>query len=424
MTPVSALVILLILSVLLALPSFAADKPAGVAGDGKTDDTAALQAALDALAATGGTLELPPGQYLIAGNLNIPTGVCLQGAWEMPHHAAVDKGSALLLTGGRGDENGTPAIRLNQSSAIKGFTLVWPEQKWDDIVPYPWAIHGEGMHNTVENVTFVNAYQGISFGAPGWSELHVVRNVYGCVLRKGIRVDGCSDIGRIENVHFNPHYWQRSGHPSIPQDDGKDHTFDTARYMMDNLEAFIFGRTDWQYCTNTFVFAAKIGYHFIATQAGACNGQFLGIGADDCRTCVQVDGMQPIGLQITNGEFTAFAGEPNTAIIVAPEAKGTMALVNCNFWGIAGRVAHLQGDAAVTFGDCHFVDFKAEDGAIVAERGRLTVRSCFFRKPGLAVAIRPGVEFAIVTANMQPGGLKTTNEIGDKAWIAMNELGE
>ncbi len=79
MTPIPALVILLILSVLLALPSFAADRPAGVAGDGKTDDTAALQAALDAVGVAGGTLELPPGHYLIAGSLSIPTGVCLQG---------------------------------------------------------------------------------------------------------------------------------------------------------------------------------------------------------------------------------------------------------------------------------------------------------------------------------------------------------
>lgn len=405
---------------LLWTAASASAMPEGVVGDGETDDTEAIQRALDAAGERGGEVYLPAGQYLVGGNLRVPTGVCLRGSWHMPHHGAWDRGSTLLITGGRGEQDAPPTIHLEQSSALKGFTLLWPEQQWDDIVPYPWAIHGQGMHNTVEDVTFVNAYQGISMGAPGWGELHLIRNVFGCVLRRGIQVDGCSDIGRIENVHFNPHYWQRSGHPSIPQD-GRDRTMDTARYMMDNLEAFIFGRTDWQYVTNTFVFGARIGYRFISTQAGAANGQFLGVGADACRTCVQVDGIQPIGLQFTNGEFVAFAGDPNTAIVTSPGAVGAAQFVNCNFWGIAGRLAHLQGDMAVTFANCHFVDVPGEGGAILAERGRLNVQGCFFRKPGTAIGLLPGLAAAIITGNMQPGGLNVRNEIGDRAQIALNE---
>ncbi|MEI6501567.1 MAG: glycosyl hydrolase family 28-related protein [Armatimonadota bacterium] len=413
----------LLLLAVVATAAGAVDRPAGVLGDGRTDDTAALQKALDAAGTAGGEVFLPPGQYLLAGTLNVPTGVCLQGSWDMPHHGAYGKGSTLLLTAGRGDETAPPAIRLNESSALRGFTLLWPEQKWDAIVPYPWAIHGEGMHNTVENVTFVNAYQGISLGAPGWSELHLIRNVFGCVLRRGVQVDGCSDIGRIENVHFNPHYWQRSGHPSIPQD-GQDHTMATAAYMWDHLEAFIFGRTDWQYCTNTFVFAAKVGYHFIATKSGACNGQFLGIGADAARTCVLVEGMQPIGLQITNGEFTSFAGEPNTGVLLGPEVQGSVALTNCNFWANKGHVAWLQGPASLTLSDCHFVDKPGPAGAILAEAGKLIVRSCTFDKAGRAIVVGPRVQAAIITGNLQPGGLQVQNGIGTKAQIALNEAGE
>jgi hypothetical protein len=40
--------------------------------------------------------------------------------------------------------------------------------------------------------------------------------------------------------------------------------------MINNLEAFIFGRTDREYVTNSFVFPVKIGYHFIGTNPGAC----------------------------------------------------------------------------------------------------------------------------------------------------------
>ena len=43
-------------------------------------------------------------------------------------------------------------------------------------------------------------------------------------------------------------------------------------YLWQNLEAFVFGRTDWEYVTNTFVYPVKIGYRFIKTAAGMCNG--------------------------------------------------------------------------------------------------------------------------------------------------------
>lgn len=405
------------------LPTQAQNKPdtvpPGVRGDGIADDTVAIQAALNTAAVKGGEVYLPSGQYLIKSSLTIPTGVVLRGSWEEPHHGAYKNGSTLLITGGRNREDGPAAIELQQSSALKGFTMLWPEQRWDAIVPYPWAIHGVNMHNTVENVTFVNAYQGIKIGQP-FSELHLIRNVFGCVLRRGIFIDTTSDIGRIENVHFNPHYWQRSGHPSIAEGSNGDRTGATARYMEQNLEAFIFGRTDWEYVTNTFVYAAKIGYRFIGTPAGACNGQLLGIGADDCQTCVQLDTIQDIGLQITNGEFTSFAGDPNTAIRTSPGAAGAAQFVNCNFWMNRGHVAWLQGNTAVTLSDCHIVNVPPS-GAILAERGKLIVRGCNFSEAGPAILLRPAVTAAIIVGNLQAHGLRVANEIGERAQIGLNE---
>ena len=120
-------------------------------------------------------------------------------------------------------------------------------------------------------------------------------------LRRGIFIDACTDIGRIDNVQFHGHWWWAAsvgGNSEVVN-----------KYMIDHLEAFIFGRTDWEYVNNTFVFPVKIGYHFIATKEGACNGQFSGIGADYSQSCVVVDAIQPMGLLITNGQFVAFAGD-------------------------------------------------------------------------------------------------------------------
>ena len=410
------LLLIFLLLLAFALPAVAADRPPGVVGDGVADDTAAIQAALDAQGKTGGEVFLPPGQYRIAGSLRVPTGVTLRGSWNAPHHGAWDKGTTLAITGGRGREDGPAAVELAESSSIQGVTMVWPEQKWDTITAYPWAIHGQGMHNDVEDVTFINAYQGIEIGIP-WSELHLIRNVFGCVLRRGIFVDTTSDIGRIENVHFNEHYWARSHYPGITT--GSDAP--VTAYTEANLEAFIFGRTDWEYVLNTFVFGARVGYRFIHTPAGECNGQFLGIGADGCHVGVLVDAIQPIGIQVTNGEFTTFTGEPNAGVVTAPGAGGAAQFVNCNFWSNPGGVALLNGETAVTFSDCHFSD-TAAGGAIVAAKGRLIVRGCQFAASGPAVILGPNVRAAVVAENTQPGGVEVRNGIGSRAQIGLNEL--
>ncbi len=404
----------------LAAPAQAAAMPPNVRGDGTTDDTAAIQAALNQAGKLGGEVVLPSGKYLLRGTLNIPTGVVLSGSWQEPHHGAWQNGSTLLVTGGRGDENAIPTITLQQSSALRGFTMLWPEQKWPNIVAYPWAIHGVGMHNTVENVTFCNAYQGIKIGGTASSELHLIRNVFGCVLRRGVFIDTTSDIGRLENVHFNPHYWPRSGHPS--SNGAKD--MDVAGYMAQNLEAFIFGRSDWQYVTDCFVFAAKVGYHFIETPAGACNAQLLNIGGDYCQTGLLIDKIQPIGIQVTNGAFTSFGGGPNVGIATAPGAVGAAQFVNCNFWATPGGAARLEGALNVAFSDCHFLDvpgYESNHAAINASNGRLNLRGCTFGKAGRAVDLKRGVLAAIIAENLQPGGLNVSNGIGRRAQVALNE---
>ena len=85
----------------------------GARGDGKTDDTAAFQRALDAAGeAHGGAVLVPRGNYHLAGSLNVPPAVTLEGIWRsVPAHNGIrnqglpkptDDGSTLLVTGGQG----------------------------------------------------------------------------------------------------------------------------------------------------------------------------------------------------------------------------------------------------------------------------------------------------------------------------------
>lgn len=364
----------------------------GAVGNGVKDDTAAFQAALDAAGRSHGSVYAPSGNYLFRGRLSVPPGVLLRGSWEsVPSHAGIrDKGAAkpadggttFLVVGDPGTEAGA-FLTLNENSTLKGVVFDYPEQKTDDEpVPYPYAIAMRGNNPAVLDVELLNPYNGIDASQ---NARHLIRNVSGQPLRRGIYVDAIYDIGRIENVHFNPWF---SMSPKLFQ------------WEMAHGEAFIFGRSDWEYVLNTFCFGYNLGYHFIATSNGSCNGNFLGIGADDCWASVRVDQCAPYGLLITNGEFTSFHGPDPTMVSVASSNSGVVRFSNCAFWGPCNQIAEIAGTGTVGFGDCTFVQWDSKNegrAAIHATGGSVLVRGCEFKENKKDVRLEHGVTKAIVS---------------------------
>ena len=178
----------------------------GARGDGKTDDTSAFQSALRAAAEQGGKVVVAPaGEYRLNGTLTIPAGVTLEGAWRGPHTSQLSRGTTLLAYAGRDQEDGDPLITLRAGATLKGITVYYPEQKVSEIHPYPWSIQGRGQHYNVIDVTIANAYNGIDCGTYP-NEGHHLRDVCLCALRRGVFIDQCTDVGRVENVHIHSVY--------------------------------------------------------------------------------------------------------------------------------------------------------------------------------------------------------------------------
>lgn len=378
----------------------------GARGDGQADDTAAFQRALDAAGkARGGTVLAPRGVYRFAGHLNVPPAVTLKGVWEsVPAHNGLrdpglpkptDDGTTFLVTEGAGREENPPFITLNTNSTLKGVVLYYPDQPPDDVPrPYPWAIAMRGKNPAVLDCELLNPYRGID---ATHNERHLIRNVHGQPLRCGVRVDAIYDIGRIENVHFNP-WWSMK--PKL------------FAWQKAHGEAFVFARSDWQYVLNTFCFGYHVGYRFVQSAVGVCNGNFLGIGADDCETAVLVEQSAPMGLLITNGQFVSFRGPNPTMVEVAPMHTGTVRFVNCAFWGPCHQIARIAGQGTVGFGDCTFVQWDAKRegrAALQATGGTLLVRGCEFREDKPQIELGEGVRRAIVAGNIVTGELRITH---------------
>ena len=214
------------------------------------------------------------------------------------------------------------------------------------------------------------------------------------MLRRGIWLDNCSDIGRIENVQWHCHWWSS---PKVGGDWEKVY-----KYMWKNCEGFVFARTDWEYVTNTFIFPVKIGYHFIATKNGAMNGQLCGIGADAANRCIVVDEIQPMGLLITNGQFVAFEGENPIEIVINPTCDGSVRLQNCDFWGPAMQnvVSHSKSFVSLVQLLLQQRPAKQSGKALVeADGGKLQVQGCSFATAEPSILLGKGLKHAIVTGN-------------------------
>ena len=386
----------------------------GAIGDGEADDTAALQAALEAATAKGPVCFVPAGQYRLDGPLTVPPGVTLLGASGGTPHSEQPIGTVLLAYGGRGQADGPPLVTLKPNAVIRNLTIHYPEQTLPEVVPYPWTIRGDGQLCQVIDVTMTNPYQALDFGTC-WNELHVIRNVFACPLKTGVFIDQCSDVGRVENVHFNPNFWTRMNlKPGFPRQG------DIKAYLEKNLVGFKIGRTDWEYFSNCFVIFPLIGFHFDDFGHGPGNVVVTQSGADICSVAVRVDQVQGhAGVQFVNGQFMSL-------IHVSPENKGPVKLTNCGFWPIGETREQVvkTGPSTLILTACHFSgwDMTGEGlPCIRASGGRLIVSGCeFMAGDKQPIVLQKGLTAATVTGNLFRGQNPVADDSGADVQVGLN----
>ena len=370
----------------------------GAVGDGNTDCTEAIQNALDAAEkAGGGTVSLAAGRYAVRGNLSIPRGVTLEGTYRAA--ISIEKadqkvdGTILLAYAGRGSNDGPAFITLAGTNAVlKGVAVIYPEWKRDDVPPVPYlpCIESHNTNNVgVIDCCLLNPYEGIKFVR---TQRHLVRNITGYPIWRGLFVDECHDIGHIENIHYWP--FGLNYNPKDP----------FCEWINVNGVAFELARTDWHYMSNLFCFGYGVGYKFSDYGHGGTNGNFLGLGADSCRRAVLVEAAQMPGLLITNGEFVGrWSSTDSVCIEVTEKTAGKVSLNNCSFWGpIETCVRFNAPKGQFTANACHFCNWdNARRGApaIRLEAGKSILSSNTFMDEGLCVSVGDNVKNAILTAN-------------------------
>jgi len=394
-------------------------KAFGAKGDGINDDTAAVQKALDYAKIHTPVCYLPAGHYRLNGSLTIPAGVTLMGASGSVNHSKTPNGTTMLIYGGKGDVNGQPAIILDWSATIRQVTIHYPEQlPPPQVTPYPWTIQARGQLCQVLDVVLTNPYRAIDVGTYR-NELHLIRNVFACPLNIGIYIDRCTDVGRVENVHFNPNFWKRSKlEPVFPtggatDEDGIEQFQNDllGNYLLANFIGFKIGKTDWEYMSNCFVILAKEGFVFDDYGYGTGNALITQSGSDVGPVAVAVRQTQKhSGVQFTNCQFMA-------KVVIDAQNQGPVKISNSGFWPIGDTPEQVvkYGPSTLILNACHFADWDKNNAGkpcIYAAGGRVSIAGCEFMAEKTAILFDKGLVAGMVYGSLFRGTGRLINQSG------------
>lgn len=366
-------------------------------GDGKTDDTAAFQRALQAASSAGGGIVFAPaGEYRIATHLRVPPNCTLMGIGRAPQSFDPKQPrTTLLAVEGAGRPDATPFLTLaGPNATLEGVTVFYPDQKIADTpVAYPWTIRGEGDNVSVVNVLLVNPYRALDLATVPAGR-HYVQGLYGQPLREGIVVDQCYDIGRVKQVHFWP-FWTQDKR--------------IVEYTTNHATGFTFLRTDWEVVEDIFVWGYQTGVRLAASRHGGMNGQMTNVNLDNVDIGLDVEATLPYVIHFSNLNIAnAGAGKRHIGVWGHGDTAAEITIRGASFWGQLNRAVVWENPGTLSMGDSRVVEWNVAGGpAVVLERGRAILHDTAFAvrkgRTGVAVKVGAGAERVILHHNLLNG---------------------
>lgn len=298
------------------LQDFASLKDFGVKGDGVTDDTAAIQSAMNS-GARYLYVPAPTVSYMTTAPITITSALTIvgdgttpyqntgpfpgnrgPGSWFYINHAGVgfaigDAAGSTFLTGVNISSIGT---YRNHTNAIQ---TGWTPNVFD----FDFKIYNTSF--LLDDICMLNAYNGISvpnnYGTRG-----TLRNVYGQWFNIGINISNAQDSIRLEDIHHWP-FWANQA--------------PVTSYQLANTVVVSLARADDPVINNLFsIYANQVIACFQNASGKTSRLQATNITADQCNYPLFVDP----GVTGFTGQFTNFSSYgPST-----PSASGMGVLID------------------------------------------------------------------------------------------------
>lgn len=228
----------------------------GAKADGATDDTAAIQSAINAAAAAGGgSVLLRIARYFTTGTLTLPTGVVLCGVIEGPFDvkgvdpAATAIAPTLLVT-----NTSAPFLTLNGLGAgVTDLLFHYPTQvKTSASAPmaYPYTVLSNFPATKVVRSTVTNAYNFLDVESVHGNGRFIAEDLFIGAFNIGVHIDHTYDFTTLHNLH-NGVFWDEVENVSYPS------AIDN--WVLNNGTALVVERMDALEVDDFFVFSRSTG---------------------------------------------------------------------------------------------------------------------------------------------------------------------
>jgi hypothetical protein len=229
----------------------------GAKGDGVTDDTSAIQSAINAAAAAGGgSVVFKVARYFTTGTLTVPTGVVLCGTIEGPFDVkGVDPGATAIAPTLLVTNSSAPFVTLNGlGSGVTDILFHYPNQvKTSASAPtvYPFTILANFPATKIARSTVTNAYNFLDIdNAPGSNGRVIAEDLFIGAFNIGVHIDHTYDFTTLHNLHHGV-FWDEVENAAYP----------TAidNWVLSNSTALVVGRMDSLEVGDFFVFSRSTG---------------------------------------------------------------------------------------------------------------------------------------------------------------------
>lgn len=283
-------------------------------GDGVTDDTAAIQSAINAaVAAGGGSVVFKVARYFTTGNFVVPAGVVLCGAVEGPfdvsgaNPAATTIAPTLLVT-----NTSAPFVTLQGVGAgITDLLFHYPSQVGTSaaapkVYPYTILVTSGGGAKVVRS-TVTNAYNFLDIEAGR----NMAQNLNIGAFNIGVNIDHTFDFVVLHNLR-NGVFWDEVENEPYPT------AIDT--WVLNHGTALVVNQMDALVMKNFFVFSRFVGIFltYSPDTSGPGIRTVWGTGSDIDLESVQygivADATNSPGVEFTNVQMTAAPGLGQAAV--------------------------------------------------------------------------------------------------------------
>lgn len=255
---------------------------------GINDSTKAIQNAIDDCAGQGGgTVFLPAGKYRITSSIFIRQFVTLRGDWADPDIYS-EQGTLIIADVESQDSMNPALIYVGASAGALGLSVWYPDQKIDNVKPYPFTFYVEGnddaMLHTVMNCTLINSYRGIGVcsecenGIKQVHEMFTADTIKGTCLYQGLNATNSSDVDTYKTVYFLNKYWAESGSKYNAPDIDKLND-----YTKEHAYGMILGDLEWPEFCDIKISSCLYGINIIEGTRYTFSGTFADLYITECK---------------------------------------------------------------------------------------------------------------------------------------------